>query len=109
MNILVKEPALEALKKVQFDENEGVRIEAVFVGSCAIYVDHHLWIDLKNEDDELYVVEDIPFLISAESKKHLPDKVFVDYSSTLGYKLSSNEETFKYNLRLTRRQASKTI
>ncbi|AKO92449.1 iron-sulfur cluster biosynthesis family protein [Priestia filamentosa] len=103
MNLIIKPSASEALNEVSFNETEGVRIEAVFVGSCSLYVDHHLWIDEKQTDDTKIKVEGIPFLISPDSLKYLPKKLYVDYNPTLGYKLSSDEETFKYNLRLTRR------
>mgnify|MGYP001025540959 CR=1 FL=1 len=103
MKLVVRQSAAHALNKVSFSENEGVRIEAIFVGSCSIYVDHYLWIDVKEEEDVLKTVEGIPFLISSESAKHLPHILYVDYNPTLGYKLSSDEETYKYNLRLTRR------
>ncbi|YCA45420.1 iron-sulfur cluster biosynthesis family protein [Bacillus sp. JZ8] len=103
MNLIIKPSASEALNKVSFNETEGVRIEAIFVGSCSLYVEHHLWIDEKQTDDTKVKVEGIPFLISPDSLKYLPQKLYIDYNPTLGYKLSSDEETFKYNLRLTRR------
>lgn len=103
MNLIIKPSASEALNEVSFNETEGVRIEAIFVGSCSLYVDHHLWIDEKQTDDTKIKVEGIPFLISPDSLNYLPQKLYVDYNPTLGYKLSSDEETFKYNLRLTRK------
>ncbi|WP_458352437.1 iron-sulfur cluster biosynthesis family protein [Peribacillus frigoritolerans] len=102
MNIEIKETAIEQLLKVNYKENEGVRIEAIYVGSCSIYVEHELKIDDKNEDDERFIIAGVPVLISSESKKHLPDKVFLDYSDGLGYKLYSDDETFRYNLQLNR-------
>ncbi|MFP3887507.1 iron-sulfur cluster biosynthesis family protein [Priestia filamentosa] len=104
MNLIVKPSASEALNEVSFNATEGVRIEAIFVGSCSLYVDHDLWIDEKQTEDIKVEVEGIPFLISTDSLKYLPKKLYVDYNPTLGYKLSSDEETFKYNLRLTRRE-----
>ncbi|MGG1220875.1 iron-sulfur cluster biosynthesis family protein [Priestia endophytica] len=104
MNLIVKPSALKELNEVSFNKTEGVRIEAVFVGSCSLYVDHHLWIDEKQTEDTKIEVEGVPFLISTDSLKYLPQKLYVDYNPTLGYKLSSDEETFKYNLRLTRRE-----
>ncbi len=104
MNLIVKPAASEALNEVSFHETEGVRIEAIFVGSCALYVDHYLWIDETQKEDTKVKVEGIPFLISKDSLTYLPDKLYVDYNPTLGYKLSSDEETFKYSLRLTRRE-----
>ncbi|MBT2616057.1 MULTISPECIES: iron-sulfur cluster biosynthesis family protein [unclassified Bacillus (in: firmicutes)] len=102
MNIEIKEAAIEQLLKVNYKENEGVRIEAIYVGSCSIYVEHELKIDNKNEDDERFIIAGIPILISSESKKHLPDKVFLNYSNGLGYKLYSDDETLSYNLQLKR-------
>ncbi len=102
MNIEIKEAAIEQLLKVNYKENEGVRIEAIYVGSCSIYVEHELKIDNKNEDDERFIIAGVPILISSESKKHLPDKVFLNYSDGLGYKLYSADETLRYNLQLKR-------
>lgn len=102
MNIVIKEDALKQLKKVDFKENEGVRIEAIYVGSCSVYVDHELKIDQKNEDDEKLLIDGIPILLSSETKKYLPDQLYLNYNDTLGYKLYSDEETFRYNLQLKR-------
>ncbi|MGN7395879.1 iron-sulfur cluster biosynthesis family protein [Peribacillus frigoritolerans] len=102
MDIEIKEAAIEQLLKMNYKENEGVRIEAIYVGSCSIYVEHELKIDNKNEDDERFIINGVPILISSESKKHLPDKVFLNYSDGLGYKLYSDDETLKYNLQLKR-------
>ncbi|MFJ7746641.1 iron-sulfur cluster biosynthesis family protein [Peribacillus sp. NPDC097295] len=100
MNIELKKAAVEQLKKVDFKENEGIRIEAIYLGSCSIYVEHELKIDKQNKDDEKFIIDRVPILISNESKKHLPKKVFLNYSDNLGYKLYSDEETLKYNLQL---------
>ncbi|UYZ01123.1 iron-sulfur cluster biosynthesis family protein [Peribacillus frigoritolerans] len=102
MDIEIKEAAIEQLLKMNYQENEGVRIEAIYVGSCSIYVEHELKIDNKNEDDERFIIAGVPILISSESKKHLPDKVFLNYSDGLGYKLYSDDETLRYNLQLKR-------
>ncbi|MBR8646256.1 iron-sulfur cluster biosynthesis family protein [[Brevibacterium] frigoritolerans] len=102
MDIEIKEAAIEQLLKMNYKENEGVRIEAIYVGSCSIYVEHELKIDNKNEDDERFIINGVPIIISSESKKHLPDKVFLNYSDGLGYKLYSDDETLRYNLQLKR-------
>jgi Fe-S cluster assembly iron-binding protein IscA len=102
MDIEIKQAAIEQLLKMNYKENEGVRIEAIYVGSCSIYVEHELKIDNKNEDDERFIIAGVPILISSESKKHLPDKVFLNYSDGLGYKLYSDDETLRYNLQLKR-------
>ena len=102
MNIEIKKAAVEQLKKVDYKDNEGIRIEAIYRGSCSIYVEHELKIDNQNEDDEKFTVDGVPILISSESKKHLPNKVFLNYSDSLGYKLYSDEETLRYNLQLKR-------
>ncbi|MED3710156.1 iron-sulfur cluster biosynthesis family protein [Peribacillus frigoritolerans] len=102
MDIEIKEAAIEQLLKMNYKENEGVRIEAIYVGSCSIYVEHEMKIDNKNEDDERFIINGVPILISSESKKHLPDKVFLNYSDGLGYKLYSDDETLRYNLQLKR-------
>ena len=102
MDIEIKEAAIEQLLKMNYKENEGVRIEAIYVGSCSIYVEHELKIDNKNEDDERFIIAGVPILISSESKKHLPAKVFLNYSDGLGYKIYSDDETLRYNLQLKR-------
>jgi len=102
MKIEIKNAAVEQLKKVDFKENEGIRIEAIYLASCSIYVEHELKIDNQHADDEKFIIDGIPILISSESKKHLPDKVYLNYSDNLGYNLSSNEETLRYNLQLKR-------
>ncbi len=103
MELVVKDAAAMALKKVSLNSDEGIRLEAIFVGSCSLYVDHYLYIDKKTHEDEEYIIDSIPFLVTNESKQHLPEKLILDYHPTLGYKLSSPEETFKYNLSIKRR------
>lgn len=102
MIIEIKKEAVDQLKKVEFRENEGIRIEAIYLASCSIYVEHELKIDYQNEDDEKFIIDGVPVLISSESLKHLPDKIYLNYNNKLGYKLYSDEETFRYNLQLKR-------
>ena len=102
MNIIIKKEAVDQLNKVDYKENEGIRIEAIFLASCSIYVEHELKIDNQNEDDEKFIIDGIPVLISSESKKHLPDNIYLNYNDKLGYKLYSDEETLRYNLQLKR-------
>ncbi|WP_409290259.1 iron-sulfur cluster biosynthesis family protein [Peribacillus sp. SCS-37] len=102
MNLTINPAAIKELKKYEYQENEGVRIEAIYVGSCSIYAEHHLRIDQKSGQDDLFMVHDIPFLISKESQKLLHDQLTLDFNPSLGYKLSSAEEIYKYNLQLKR-------
>lgn len=102
MEIKLSQPAANELRKYEYKENEGVRIEAIFVGSCSLYAEHRLKIDQKSIDDDLFMIEDIPVLVSKESQKHLYHKIMLDFNPKLGFKLSSDEETYRYNLSLER-------
>ncbi|GER68699.1 hypothetical protein BpJC7_00020 [Weizmannia acidilactici] len=102
MEIIIKPAALSQFKQIYFNEGEGIRIEAVFVGSCSIAVEHYLKLDCKREDDDLFNVYDISMLISKSSQKQLHNKVTIDYNPKMGYKLSSDEEVYQNNLDLTR-------
>lgn len=102
MEIKITPRALDELRKNEFKKNEGVRIEAIFVGSCSLYTEHKLKVDQKMADDDLFLIQDIPVLISKESQKHLYHRIILDYNPKLGFKLSSNEEIYRYNLRLER-------
>ncbi|WP_110928538.1 iron-sulfur cluster biosynthesis family protein [Bacillus massiliglaciei] len=102
MEITLKPKAIEELKKTHFEENEGLRIEAIFIGSCAVYVEYHLRIDIKKPDDELYLLEGIPVLVSEESRKYLYHRITLDFNPQLGFKLSSDEETYRYDLNIVR-------
>ncbi|PLT29061.1 iron-sulfur cluster biosynthesis family protein [Peribacillus deserti] len=104
MNIVIKPAAAAEISKYDFQEDEGIRIEAIYVGSCSIYAEHNLKIDKKGPDDDLYEIEGIPVLISKESGKLLHDQIILDFNPSLGYKLSSAEEVYKYNLQLVRRK-----
>lgn len=100
MNIVIKPKAIDQLKSREFQGNEGIRIEANFVGSCTIYAEHSLFIDKKKDNDDMFEIEGIPVVISKESQKYLDETIFLDYSPQLGYKISSDKETYKYNLQL---------
>ncbi|HYK73478.1 MAG TPA: iron-sulfur cluster biosynthesis family protein [Pseudoneobacillus sp.] len=102
MEIILKPSAVTELKKYDFGVNEGVRIESIFLGSCAIYAEYHLKLDQKGQDDDVFVIEGIPVFVSKESQKHLHHRISLDFSPKLGYKLSSDEEVYRYNLKLER-------
>jgi Fe-S cluster assembly iron-binding protein IscA len=102
MEVIIKPTAISELKKYNYEENEGVRIEAIFIGSCSLYVEHNLKIDKIDAEDDLFIVEGIPVLISKESQKHLYHRISLDYNPNIGYKLSSDEEIYRYNLKLQR-------
>ncbi|MBT2758344.1 iron-sulfur cluster biosynthesis family protein [Mesobacillus foraminis] len=100
MQINLTPAAVEELKKISFKEDEGIRIEAVFVGSCTIADEHSLKIDKKYSLDDLFEIEGIPVIVSKESQKNLHEKVTLDFNPNMGYKLSSAEEVYRYNLTL---------
>jgi Fe-S cluster assembly iron-binding protein IscA len=101
MEVNVKPAAIEELKKYELGTHKGIRIQATFIGSCSIYAEYDLLISpIDDREDDVFMVEGIPLIISKESQKHLGTQVFLDFNSSLGYKLSSNEETYRYNLRL---------
>ncbi|MCP3762990.1 iron-sulfur cluster biosynthesis family protein [Domibacillus sp. A3M-37] len=102
MNIDVKPAAAAELKKVEYKENEGVRIESIFIGSCSIASEYHLKIDQKKDNDDLFIVDDIPLLVSKVSQENLHEHISLDFNPAMGYKLTSAEETYRYNLKLER-------
>ncbi|MGN1402532.1 MAG: iron-sulfur cluster biosynthesis family protein [Bacillus sp. (in: firmicutes)] len=102
MDIIIKPKALEQIHAFSLQENEGLRIGGVYVASCSLYADYSLSIDISREGDEVYEAEGIPVIISHSSKEYLSDTLIVDYNPSIGYKLASNEETYRYNLSLVR-------
>ncbi|MCM3572212.1 MULTISPECIES: iron-sulfur cluster biosynthesis family protein [Mesobacillus] len=100
MEIEIRKAALEELNKVQFSENEGIRILAEFVGTCSIATDIQLQIEEKQADDEVITESGINFFVPKKSVESLPDKIFLDFKPGFGYKISSAEETFGYNFKL---------
>ncbi|MBT2643980.1 iron-sulfur cluster biosynthesis family protein [Bacillus sp. ISL-41] len=103
MEIQIRKAALEELNKVQFSENEGIRILAEFVGTCSIATDIQLQIEEKRDDDEVITESGINFFVPKKSVESLPDKIFLDFKPGFGYKISSAEETFGYNFKLKSR------
>ncbi|MFT9599898.1 iron-sulfur cluster biosynthesis family protein [Mesobacillus sp.] len=104
MEIEIRKAALEELNKVQFSENEGIRILAEFVGTCSIATDIQLQIEEKQDDDEVITESGINFFVPKKSVESLPDKIFLDFKPGFGYKISSAEETFGYNFKLKPRE-----
>ena len=104
MNIVIKPAAAEELQKYEFEEGQGLRIEAIFVGTCSIATEHYLRIDRRNEDDLFIMADSFPVLISGESQKNLHHTVTLDFNPALGFKLYSDEETYRYNLKISRNQ-----
>jgi len=72
------------------------------VGSCYLFADYQLSIDRKQEGDDVYEVEGISFYVSDKSKDYLHNQLFIDFNPALGYKLSSPEEVYKFDLSLKR-------
>lgn len=102
MNLHVKPAAVEQLGKETFTEGEGIRIESHFVGSCSISSRNALKIDQKQEADRLVEKEGIPFLLSEATIDNLHEDIFLDYNPAMGFKLSTAEEVYQYNLKLER-------
>lgn len=100
MKIEIREPALNELTKIDFGQDEGIRILAEFVGTCSIATDIELQIEEMQENDLVINENGINFFVPKKSIESLPDKIFLDYKPGLGYKISSAEETFGYNFKL---------
>lgn len=105
MEIVIREAALSELSKIQFNENEGIRILAEFVGTCSIATDIELQIEEKQEEDTAVNESGVQFFIPKKSIESLPDRIFLDYKPGMGYKISSAEETFGYNFKLKARNS----
>ena len=56
----------------------------------------------NQEGDDVYEVEGISFYVSDKSKDYLHNQLFIDFNPALGYKLSSPEEVYKFDLSLKR-------
>jgi uncharacterized protein YqkB len=104
MMIQVKEAALEQLQKIQFSKNEGIRILTEQEQSCSLFTDYNLAVSTANDGDEIIENQKIPFIISEYTKGILPEKVYLNYSPNLGYKLYSDEEILKANMQLKRQK-----
>jgi len=102
LTITIRTAALEQLKALSLNEEEGIRIGSSYVGSCSLFADYQLSIDRKQEGDDVYEIEGIRFYVSDKSKAYLHSKLFIDFNPSLGYKLSSPEEVYKYDLTLKR-------
>lgn len=100
MKIEIREPALNELKKIDFGQDEGIRILAEFVGTCSIATDIELHIEKMQENDSVINENGINFFVPMKSIESLPDKILLDFKPGLGYKISSTEETFGYNFQL---------
>lgn len=95
---------MEELSKIQFGENEGIRILAEFVGTCSIATDIQLQIEEKHADDEVITESGINFFVPKKSLESLPGSIYLDFKAGFGYKISSAEETFGYNFKLKARK-----
>ena len=102
ISITIRPAALQQLKGLSLSGEEGIRIGSSYIGSCSLFADYQLSIDRKQEGDDVYEVEGIPFYISEKSKAYLHSELFIDFNAALGYKLASPEEVYKYDLSLKR-------
>ena len=102
LSITIRPAALQQLKALTLNKEEGIRIGSSYVGSCSLFADYQLSIDRKQEGDDAYEVEGIPFYVSDKNKAYLHNELFIDFNPALGYKLSSPEEVYKFDLSLKR-------
>ncbi|WP_087972010.1 iron-sulfur cluster biosynthesis family protein [Oceanobacillus rekensis] len=102
MKIDIRDKAAEELSKVIFQEGEGIRILAEFVGTCSIATDIELSIEKAKEDDSIITEKGIRFFVSKVSVESLPEEIILDFKSGLGFKISSKEETLGYNFKLNK-------
>ncbi len=100
MKINVKPAAVSELKKYHYEPGQGLRIESVFIGSCSIASEHRLEIDEKRPNDDLFIVEGIPLLVSKKSQENLHESISLDFNPAMGYKLTSAEEIYRYDLKV---------
>lgn len=98
MNIEIKNSAVEKINLYSFQVDEGLRIEITPAESCSLFTEHLLMIDKKKVNDSLFIKQGIPLLISKESQKYLPNNLYLEFNPSLGFKLSSDEEVYQYNL-----------
>lgn len=104
MNIEIREAAFNELSKMEFGNNEGIRILAEFVGTCSIATDIALHLEKKQEEDAVITENGIHFFVPKKSLESLPEKIFLDFKPGMGYKISSAEETFGYNFKLVNKK-----
>ena len=68
LSITIRPAALQQLKGLSLDAEEGVRIGSSYVGSCSLFADYQLLIDRKQEGDDAYEVEGIPSMYRIRAK-----------------------------------------
>ena len=100
MEIVLREDAKTQLSNIKFKENEGIRITTEQENSCFLFVDYALFKDKQKDNDTVIVTEGIPFIISESTKEILPEKVYLNFVNPTGYKLYTDEEILKANMRL---------
>ncbi|MCU9594766.1 iron-sulfur cluster biosynthesis family protein [Caldibacillus thermolactis] len=100
MEIVLREDAKTQLSNIKFKENEGIRITTEQENSCSLFVDYTLFKDKQKDNDTVIVTEGIPFIISESTKEILPEKVYLNFVNPTGYKLYTDEEILKANMRL---------
>ncbi|WP_337018511.1 iron-sulfur cluster biosynthesis family protein [Oceanobacillus massiliensis] len=100
MKIEIREPAVRALSEIAFREDEGIRILAEFVGTCAIATEIELSIEKAKEDDLIIEEKGFHFFVPNSSIESLPEEIILDYKNGMGYKISSRQETFGYTFKI---------
>ncbi|MFC4022366.1 iron-sulfur cluster biosynthesis family protein [Oceanobacillus longus] len=100
MKIDIRDKAVEELSQITFQEDEGIRILAEFVGTCSIATDIELSVAKAKEDDFVLVEKGINFFVPKGSVASLPEEIILDFKNGMGFKISSKEETLGYNFKL---------
>lgn len=99
MQLEVRESAKEELMKISLQEHQGIRISTDVEKGCTLFVDYQLKLDNKTDKDEILISNDIPFLLTPETKAVLPEKLYVSHTE-MGFKLSADEGILKANMDL---------
>lgn len=100
MKIEIRDGAIDELSKIEFGEEEGIRILAEFVGTCSIATEIELSIEKPKDDDAIITEKGFRFIVPKVSIDSLPDTIFLDYKNGMGFKISSKSETFGYSFQL---------
>lgn len=100
MNIEIKEAAREQLNQIKFKKNQGIRIAMEQENTCTLHFDYQLIVDDQKEGDMMIYSSNIPFIISENTQKLLPNTLYLNYDKDNDYKLYSDEEILKSLIQL---------
>lgn len=91
MEVIITDPARQALAQLEIAEGYGLRIDAEVCGGWSTSVDIQLALDESRKTDSLLQVGEYTFLIDRFTQRYVDGKLTLDFDEIKGFVLRNED------------------